>query len=241
MGVMPTERLGKIEWCELRAVAGGPWATNAAAIGVVAADVTLLESRAAAAREAYTAHLAAQAAAKSATVAYYEAVQTMAAFAMAQVSKIRSKAAVDGNDQPYILAQVPPPATPGPLGPPGTPGDLKVTLNPDGSLVLKFKCANPVGAHGTIYQIYRKTGAAGAGGAFAPVGASGIKKFVDATVPAGVPSVTYRIQAIRSTQAGVANDFTVNFGVGGGGEFLTASVGGAGGAGGADSTPTLAA
>ena len=96
------------------------------------------------------------------------------------------------------------------------PNTLKVTLNPDGSLVLKWACANPVGSSGTIYQVYRRTGAAGA---FAPVGASGKKEFVDATVPAGVASVTYRIQAIRSTQAGTANDFTVNFGVGGGGEM----------------------
>jgi hypothetical protein len=235
MGVMPTERLGKIEWCELRAVAGGPWATNFAAIGVAVGDVTLLETRAAAARDAYTAHLAAQAAAKAATVAYYEAVKTMAAFAMAQVSKIRSKAAVDGSDQPYVLSQVPPPATPSPVGPPGTPNNLKVTLNPDGSLVLKWACANPTGASGTIYQIYRRSGA----GAFAPVGASGKKEFVDATVPAGVASVTYRIQAIRSTQAGTANEFTVNFGVGGGGEFLSASVGPDEAAGGA--VPKMAA
>jgi len=215
MGVMPKDRLSKIEWCELRAAAGGPWATNSAAIAVPAADVTLLNTRAEAARAAYTAHVAAQAAAKSATLAYYEAVQIMAAFAMAQVAKIKSKAAVDGNDQPYVLAQVPPPATPGPIGPPGTPTALKVALNPDGSLVLKWTCANPAGSSGTIYQVYRRAGA----GAFSPVGASGLKKFVDVTVPAGVASVTYRIQAIRSTQAGTANDFTVNFGVGGGGEM----------------------
>jgi hypothetical protein len=61
------------------------------------------------------------------------------------------------------------------------------------------------------------------------VGATGTKSFIDATVPAGVAAVTYQVVACRSTSIGVAAQFTVNFGVGGGGEMM-ASVVGAGGA-----------
>ena len=46
------------------------------------------------------------------------------------------------------------------------------------------------------------------------------RSFVDATVPAGTPSVTYQVVAVRSTAIGVAAQFTVNFGVGGGGEAV---------------------
>jgi hypothetical protein len=95
------------------------------------------------------------------------------------------------------------------------PTAFKVTLNPDGSLELTFKCSNPAGAGGTIYQVSRKIGA----GAWQMIGGSGEKKFLDDTVPTGTASVSYRVQAVRSTQKGTANYFTVNFGVGGGGEM----------------------
>jgi hypothetical protein len=45
--------------------------------------------------------------------------------------------------------------------------------------------------------------------------------------PAGTASVSYRIQAVRSTLSGAPADFTVNFGVGGGGEMTASVVGGA--------------
>jgi hypothetical protein len=61
--------------------------------------------------------------------------------------------------------------------------------------------------------------AGGQGGAFAPIGSVGRRKFTDATVPAGVASVTYQIRAVRSTATGPAAQFVVNFGAeaGGGG------------------------
>jgi len=136
--------------------------------------------------------------------------------------------ATDG-DNVYFLAQIPPPATPSPVPAPGTPSDFAATLNPDGSLGLKWKCANPPRSTGTIYQISRRTGAAGA---FVSVGGSGARTFVDAGVPSGVASVTYQIVAVRSTAIGVAAQFTVNFGTDTGGT-TTASV--------VESAPKLAA
>ena len=128
--------------------------------------------------------------------------------------------ATDG-DNVYFLAQIPPPATPSPVPAPGTPSDFAATLNPDGSLGLKWKCANPPRSTGTIYQISRRTGAAGA---FVSVGGSGARTFVDAGVPSGVASVTYQIVAVRSTAIGVAAQFTVNFGVTGSGEMMASVV-----------------
>jgi hypothetical protein len=80
-----------------------------------------------------------------------------------------------------------------------------------------------------MYQVSRRTGSTGP---FTAVGGSGVKSFEDATVPAGVASVTYQIVAVRSTAVGVAAQFTVNFGVGGGGEMLASVV---------ESSPKLAA
>jgi hypothetical protein len=108
-------------------------------------------------------------------------------------------------------------ATPAPVPPPGTPGNFKVVLAGNGSLELKWKCSNPPGSQGTLYQIWRRVGAAGE---FTYLGGAGEKKFTDATIPAGSASVTYQIQAARSTAVGPWAQFNVNFGVGSSGPTI---------------------
>jgi hypothetical protein len=49
------------------------------------------------------------------------------------------------------------------------------------------------------------------------------KKFTDETLPGGSMSVTYQMQAVRSTAVGEWVQFNVNFGIGSGGA-ITASV-----------------
>lgn len=57
MGVVPDNRIGKIEFYEAHALAGGPWAVNAAGIGLLPASVTALGTLTTSARAAYNAHL----------------------------------------------------------------------------------------------------------------------------------------------------------------------------------------
>ena len=215
MPIVPPKPADKIVWYEAHIA---PWTTNAVAIGSSAPEITALNALTETARAKQTAQQAAKDAARTATNQYREAVLAMAVAGSDVLKKVKAKAATTAGV--WDLAQIPPPATPSPVGPPGMPSTFKVTLNPEGSLELTWKCSNPAGASGTIYQVSRKIGA----GAWSMVGGTGEKKFLDDTVPAGVASVSYRIQAIRSTQAGTANDFTVNFGVGGGGELLSATL-----------------
>ncbi|HLL91178.1 MAG TPA: hypothetical protein VK324_17910 [Tepidisphaeraceae bacterium] len=63
---------------------------------------------------------------------------------------------------------------------------------------------------GTIYQVYRRLGP---DGAFEYIGGAGQRKFVDATIPAGTPSVTYQLQSVRSTAVGPWSQFNVGFGI----------------------------
>lgn len=103
------------------------------------------------------------------------------------------------------------PATPGTLPPPGTPFDFTVSLMQSGALELKWKCNNPEGTSGTIYEVRRA-------GTF--VGATGVRTFVDETLP-GTSPVMYQVTAIRSTSRGNPAQFTVTFGTGGGGFAIT--------------------
>jgi hypothetical protein len=109
--------------------------------------------------------------------------------------------------------------TPGPVGDPGTPTNFTATLRSDGALQLKWKCPNPAGADGVVYQISRSVD----GGASEYLGGAGQRKFIDSTVPGGVSQISYTIQATRSAGVGVAATFVVKFGMTSGGA-MTASV-----------------
>jgi hypothetical protein len=228
MGVLPPTKIARIEFCENH---NTPWSTNAVAIGTTAAAVTDLETKTTAARDAFNAQQSAQNAARAATNDFNLAVQAMTDAAADIIKQIKTKAAISGNGV-YSLAEIPAPATPSPRPPPGPITDFVVTLDGNGALNLKWKCANPPGAGGTIYQVWRRIGASGE---FVYLGGSGSRTFLDDTLPAGSASVTYQIQGVRSTANGPWSQFNVNFGVSGAG-VMTASVVEVGGA-----TPKMAA
>ena len=79
------------------------------------------------------------------------------------------------------------------------------------------------GSVGTIYQIYRKIAPPTGTGNFEFLTGTGTRQFTDETIPPGSASVTYKIVAVRSTASGDPAEFTVGFGIGGGGE-VTASM-----------------
>jgi hypothetical protein len=105
-------------------------------------------------------------------------------------------------------------ATPTPSPAPGTCSDFKVKLGADGSVQSSWKANNSKGMTGVTYQVYRRFGSEGE---FEFVGASGLRKFVDTTIPAGTAQVQYQIRGIRPTGAGEWAQFNVNFGVAPGG------------------------
>jgi hypothetical protein len=210
MSLIPDTNHGAVSFFEARQDA---WAAHAAQIGTSPAIVAEVAEKAAVARAALAAQDVAQQAARSATAAVKIALRDLRRLGGSVVGQIRAKAATEGDDV-YVLAQIPAPAAPSPVPPPGMPTRFTATLDPaSGSLRLQWKCPNPAGSQGTIYQVARRVGPAGAGGAFVALGASGTRRFVDATVPAGAASVTYQITAVRSTAVGAAARFTVNLGV----------------------------
>lgn len=215
MGLLPQSINGKIQFFEAHLPY---WTTNAVAIGSSAPEVAAIEAKTEAARAALIAQEAAQDTAKTRTSEMRQAVEALVSAGSDLIKKVRAKAATDG-DVIYNLANIPAPATPSPKGPPGQARDFKLQLNADGSVTTTWKCDNPPGATGTLYQLFRKV----EGGEFTYMGGTGSKAFVDTTIPAGVSSLTYQIQAVRSTAVGPWAQFNVNFGTGGGSMTITES------------------
>ncbi len=231
MPIVPENRIGQIEFYEAHLA---PWATNAVAIGLTAAQVTAFTTLVESARGAYGDQQAAREAAKAATNKFYLDTTAMHATGADLIRAIKNKALSSGDPNVYVLAQIPPPAPPAPAPPPGTPFNYRVELLETGALKLTWKCNNPSGTGGTIYEVQRKIGSSPEA---TFIGASGKKLFIDETLPGGSPQVTYIITATRSTARGNPGTFTVLFGTGGGGmqvlagaigNFATAEAGGPG-------------
>jgi hypothetical protein len=218
MPTVPQDRVAKLEFYEVHVPI---WQAVAATIGLVPASVTALSGVTEEARAAYTAHLAALDASKAATAAFYDKIRAMhnaPGMGADMIQQIKNKAATTNDPNVYALAQIPAPALPAPAPAPGTPTGFTVGLLGDGSLELKWKCANPGGRGGVIYHVQRRVGSA-VEWEFA--GATGTRTFLDQTLPAGAASpVTYQVTAVRSTARGNPAQFVVNFGTGGSGEAV---------------------
>jgi hypothetical protein len=204
--ILPADKVGRIEWCENH---NAPLSTNAVAVGTTTTAVTDLATKTTSARAAYNAQQAARYALKSATIDFNLAVDALTTAAADILKQVKAKAATAG-DGVYAMADVPVPAIPSPKPPPGKPCNFTATLGEEGGLTLKWKCPNPRGTSGTIYQIWRRTSPTGE---FTYLAGTGTRSFVDATIPAGSTAVTYQIQAVRSTAVGPWAQFNVNFGV----------------------------
>lgn len=236
MPVIPATRLEQLEFSEAHLPIFG---TTPTAIGLTAAQVSTLSALTDTARKDYDAALSARQASKAATEAMYASVGNMRTQLADMVRSIKTFAEASANPASvYSMAQIPAPQSPSEVPPPGTPFDFRVEILQNGALRITWKCDNPEGTSGTIYEVFR--GAVGS--TLSYVGSSGIKEFVDDTLPRSAVPISYQFTAVRSTRRGDPAVLTVSFGVaGGGGGFTINSVQGGEIAPPAPATTTLAA
>ena len=189
------------------------WADHAAEIGTTPQLVADLAAMTDEAQQALADQHAARQAARAATQRLHQAAERMASLGASIVLQIRAQAGIAGNGV-YALASIAPEAQPAPIGPPGKPFEFTAELEQIGWLTLRWKCRNPRGSTGTMYQVWRRTSF---DGPFEFLGTTGSRKFVDKTVPAGAVAVEYQVQAVRSTTTGAVARYAVNLGTTSGG------------------------
>jgi hypothetical protein len=205
MALYPRKLGDRLQFCQQHQPL---WLSHADSIGVQAAEVTVFGKVTASAAAALDALLAARQALGVATTEYHAAMAVMDQKALGLIANITGYA--KNNSAPaqvYADAALPMPAQPSPVPAPGTPQGARVQLQQTGALELRWDCKNPPNATGTVYEIHRQDGTTST-----HLGTTGDKQFLDTTLPAGVPSVTYTITAVRSTMRGAPAQFTVNFG-----------------------------
>lgn len=229
MAVLPQNRLDLIQFCE----AHWPvWQAAPTTIGLTAAQVTAFKTNTETARSKFNAAESARMASRAATVTYYDVAGDLRDNAADLVRAIKFYAENQASpDVVYAAAQIPPPASPSPAPPPGKATDVRVELNPDGSLTFRWKATNASASSGAYFSIFRRIGEAMT--PFTLAGNTGSRVFIDDTLPLGTTLATYIIQGFRGQAAGEQSDqLNVQFGVGGGGGFtvtMTPNTSGGGG------------
>lgn len=188
------------------------WVTNGASIGLTTSQVaSFRELRDVMVSKVSAADIA-RVASKNATMDQTEAITAFRAITGAYISIIRGFAESSNNPGVYALAGISPDDPRSTLPPPNTPEMFTANVNPDGSLTIKWKVAQPAGVTNVSYIVRRRLN--GAAGAFVQLGSATTKKsYTDETLPVGVDRVEYMIQPTRGTVVGPQSPiFTVQFG-----------------------------
>ncbi|MCL4219791.1 MAG: hypothetical protein KJZ65_00340 [Phycisphaerales bacterium] len=210
-GIVPRRQQDAINFFSSRLTL---WAANAANIGLSASNVSAIANAVNAAQTALAASEAAHNTARSATVTLDNNMTALRSLGGDLVKTIRTYAETTGNPNVYALSNLPPPAKPSPLGPPQPPADLLSQLDTTGAVRLTWKASR---RGGTSFTIERRTATPGATpGPWSLIGSSEERSFLDADVPTGLASATYRVTAHRSGGSSTPSDVTtVYFGSGG--------------------------
>lgn len=198
MGIVPKNITEKLDWAEAHAPV---FATEAANIGLTAAQVAAFEDLVNAFRSKYNAANSAREAAKAATTDLHGAIANFNEGASETLAYI--KAFAESSDDPmnvYARAEIPPPATPTPSGAPATPTDVGAYIDNTGNVVVSWRGSK---ANGTFFSVWRKLFSESAWTQVASVGA---KTWTDSTIEAGTVNAQYYVQAHRGTLSSEASE-----------------------------------
>lgn len=202
------------------------WMTNAAQIGLSAAQATAFKTLVGSLVSNNTAAESARQASKDATMNLGDSVGAVRSIAGAYINVIKAFAQSTENPAVYALAGVSPSDGPSTLPPPVPPQQFSATVNANGSLTVRWKVSQPAGLTGVQYLVSRRLAGQTA---FTIVSSEGANKsFTDQTLPFGIDRVDYIVQPKRGEVLGeMSAVYAVQFGTvgGGGGGFTIAGTG----------------
>ncbi|HMN40305.1 MAG TPA: hypothetical protein PKE29_05630 [Phycisphaerales bacterium] len=213
---LPTTIPELINWCVAH---DGQWTANATQINLTTAQTTAYHTIVQNLTKANDTAEAARMASKEATMQLQNAIDAARGLSSVYVDIIKNYAESTHNMNVYALGAISPPSPPGTPPLPVAPDKFGASVNPDGSLTIKWKVAQPTGATGVQYRVLRRVNATS--GPYSIVSTEGSNKsFTDTFLPVGVDRVEYIVQPTRP--GGIvgpqSNVFVVQFGsVSGGG------------------------
>ncbi len=199
MPVYPETDAQRLIFCQAHAPL---WVTNAAAIGVVPATATALQTATTTAQTAYDDMITARNAAKSATLNFRNKAAIMNDQARGIIGTVKAYAESRNDPNVYVLADIPAPAAPTPVPPPSMPTDFNAAIDGSGQLTLTWKAERRGPTTGVFFEVSRKSGTQLE---FTVINATAETSYIDpgfaSFLASGPGNVSYRIRAIRGSNA----------------------------------------
>lgn len=195
---IPTNIPDFITWCNVHT---GLFGTNAASIGLTAAQATAFDTLVSSMITYQGKADDARQASKDATKQFQSSLAAARSLAGSYVNTIKAFAETTNNPNVYALAGISPNDPPSTLPAPVPPEIFTTLVNPDGSLTVKFKVTQPEGVTNVQYLVMRRVNVSS--GPFTLITAVGAEKtFTDVTLPVGVDRVEYIVQPKRGEVLG---------------------------------------
>jgi len=207
-GIVPDTQQGAIDFFANRL---STWGANATSIGLTAQQVTDIADKVSAAQSKLAAAQAARIASKNATLELHNALDAMRSFGGDLIKTIRAFAETSGDDNVYVLSDIPPVSPPTPVGPPQTPTNITATINNFGYVTVRWKGSR---AAGTQFILQRQlVPLTGSPEPWTYAGTTVDNEYTDITVPTGYAAVSYRVYAQRfGGQSDASTPVTLHFG-----------------------------
>ena len=192
--LIPDTISGTLDWATSHIATWDAAVTAGAgtALGLTAAQITVLQTALTDADGSHDAAIAARDASKAATLTQTSDLDTLRDQLAIAVSNIRAFA--EGQDDPnavYAEAQIPPRAEPTPAPAPTPPNEVSVSLNNDGDCVVAWKATRTNGDYWSVWRTIAGQPSA------TLIGTTGSKSFVDEEVPQGSAWAIYSVYSHR--------------------------------------------
>ena len=192
---LPTSRQQALEWFETRLAT---WTTNAAGIGLTAAQMTAFATLIGTNRKDFNDAQTARAAAKAATLKFYNSSNLMRDPGRGYIAAIKAFAETSRNPAVYALGMIDPPAPPTPVPAPAAPTDVTGTVSPTGQITISWKAAVSGASSGIFFMIQRQRSGETA---YTLLGGTQEKSFFDPAPNVIAGPVSYKLRAQRSSDA----------------------------------------
>lgn len=204
--ILPSSRSDQIAFFEAHQSA---WESNLLLIGLVQADVDAIKALTLAARDSYSSAQEIRDQSKAATLQYHQDTDKMRTLGASLISTIKAYAEKTGNDNVYVLAQLPPPAPPAPLPAPATPTGLTTSISGSGLMTLTWDAAQAGHTSGVIFLVARRRAGEANFTVLTGVQEPSYSEFIG---NACAGAIEYQIRAVRGTKSSDWSAITtVNF------------------------------
>lgn len=190
--VLPNGYAAQLQWFATRLP---KWLSDPAAIGLSPSQVAGLAALLDEAQDHQRQARALRIAAKSATARANTSASTVRERGGVLIKTIKAFAESTQDPEVWARAQIPPPLPRSTSPAPDMPSHVSLQLQTAGAVQVRWKARRAAPHTGVSFVVYRRLDTESS---YSLCGISGVREFIDDSIPPGTVCATYMVQAVRS-------------------------------------------